>query len=128
MTEPDGSRFFADAKEQARAMIGDPAALARLARGAVESGAAQSGAFAGVLDDFRAIVRLVMAYSRDHVRAIPDEQMVVAVAALIYVVSRQDLLPDDLPGGFLDDAYVVGWVIKDIRAELDAFRAWEEGR
>lgn len=128
MTQPDESRFFAEATDRAREMIGDPVALAQLARDAVASGAARSGAFASVLDDFRTLVRLAVAYSRDHYRAIPDETLVVAVAALIYVVSPEDLLPDDLPGGFLDDAYVVGWVIKNIPAELDAFRAWEEGR
>jgi hypothetical protein len=28
----------------------------------------------------------------------------------------------------MDDAVVIGWVIKSVRQELDAFRAWEVGQ
>lgn len=125
---PDDYSYFAEAKTRAKEMLDDPTALKQLARSAVESGATRSPAFDAVLDDFRTLVRLVVAFARDNYRQIPDEQMVLVVAALHYVAMPIDLLPDTLPGGFLDDAYVVGWAIKAARSEIDAFRAWEEGR
>ena len=120
--------YFAQARARASSMVNDPEALKRVAREAGESSAQRSGAFTAVVEDFRTLIRLVVAYARGHYRDIPTEQLVVVVAALIYVVSPVDLLPDMLPGGFLDDAFVVGWVIKALRSELDAFRRWEEGR
>ena len=51
----------------------------------------------------------------------------VILGGLIYVVSPLDLIPDVLPGGFVDDAVVVGWVVKTVRSEIDAFREWELG-
>jgi hypothetical protein len=43
-------------------------------------------------------------------------------------ISPLDLIPDTIPGvGLLDDAVVVGRVIKSVRKELEQFRAWEVG-
>lgn len=55
-------------------------------------------------------------------------QLTVILAGLIYAVSPIDLIPDFLPGGFVDDAVVIGWVLKTVHVELDAFREWELGR
>ena len=78
------------------------------------------------MDDFRTLVRLVVAYARGNYRDIPPDSLALVVAGLLYVVSPLDLIPDALPGiGFADDAVVVGWVIKSVRGELDEFRAWE---
>lgn len=79
------------------------------------------------MDDFRVLIRLVVAYARGHYREIPPDALVVVVAGLVYVVSPVDLIPDFMPGGFADDAAVIVWIVKTVRAELDAFRAWELG-
>lgn len=45
------------------------------------------------------------------------------IAAIAYVVSPVDLIPDVIPVvGFVDDAYVVKLVIGAIRGEIDAYR------
>lgn len=123
------SKYFAKARARARKMLDDPGALRRVADQSYRSGAARSGSFAGVMDDFRTLVRLVVAYARGNYREIPADSLALVVAGLIYVVSPLDLVPDALPVvGYLDDAVVVGWVIKSVREELDAFRAWELGQ
>ena len=88
----------------------------------------RSGPFEAVLDDFRALIRLVVAYARGHYRQISPDALVVVVGGLIYVVSPVDLIPDAIPVvGLLDDATVIAWVIKTVRGELDSFREWEAG-
>jgi uncharacterized membrane protein YkvA (DUF1232 family) len=88
----------------------------------------RSGPFAAVIDDFRALIRLVVAYARGHYRQIAADKLVIVVGGLIYVVSPVDVIPDVVPvAGFLDDASVIAWVIKTVRDELDAFREWEAG-
>ena len=110
-------------------MIDDPEALKRVADEAYSSGASRSGPFTAVMDEFRTLVRLVVAYARGNYRDIPPASLVTVVAGLVYVVSPLDLIPDPIPVlGFSDDAVVIGWVIKSVREELDAFRAWELGQ
>jgi uncharacterized membrane protein YkvA (DUF1232 family) len=123
------SKYFGNARARAQKMLDDPEALKRVADESYRSGASRSGPFAGVMDDFKTLVRLVVAYARGNYREIPPDSLALVVAGLLYVVSPLDLLPDALPVvGFMDDAVVIGWVIKSVRHELDAFRAWEVGQ
>ena len=123
------SRYFANARTRARRMLDDPEALRRVADESYSSGASRSGPFAAVMDDFRTLVRLVVAYARGNYRDIPPDSLALIVAGLVYVVSPLDLIPDAIPVvGFVDDAVVIGWVIKAVRQELDGFRAWELGQ
>lgn len=121
------SKFFAAARMRAERLTKDPEKLQKIAEESYKSGAARSGPFTAVMDDFRTLIRLVVAYARGHYREIPTDALVVVVAGLVYVVSPLDLIPDFLPGGFADDAAVVVWVVKTVRSELDNFRAWELG-
>lgn len=123
-----GSKYFKRAQTKARKILNDPEKLQKIADESNRSAAARSGPFAEVMDDFRVLVRLVVAYSRGHYREIRPDSLVLVVAGLVYVVSPVDLIPDVIPvAGFMDDAVVIGFVIKSVRGELDAFRAWELG-
>lgn len=119
------SQFFRAARERAERIVRSPEKLRRIADESTQSAATRSGPFASVLDDFRALIRLVVAYSRGQYRDIPLDALITVVAGLVYVVSPIDLIPDVLPGGFVDDAAVVAWVIRTVRSELSAFRSWE---
>lgn len=121
------SKFFAAARKRAEDLVKDPEKLQKIAEDSYKSGAARGGAFTAVMDDFRALIRLVVAYARGHYRAIPTDSLVTIIAGLVYVVSPLDLIPDFLPGGLVDDAVAIAWVLKAVRSELDAFRAWELG-
>ena len=122
-----GSRFFASARKRAERVLNDPERLQQIAEDSYKSGASRSGPFGAVMDDFRTLIRLVVAYARGHYRDIPADALAMIVGGLLYVISPLDLIPDVLPGGFADDAAVVVWVVKTVRSELDAFRAWELG-
>ena len=122
------SKFFRRAQRRATRLVSDPDALRELGREAGESGSLRSGPFSEVVDDFLVLVRLVIAYSRGHYREVPVESLVLIVAGLLYVLSPVDLIPDVVPvAGYMDDAVVVGFVLKQVRAEVDAFRRWETG-
>lgn len=122
------SRFFKRAVDQARRVANDPEQLREIAHRANHSSALRAGPFSSVLEDFAALIRLVVAYARGIYRQIPLEKLVLVVGGLLYVVSPIDMVPDAiLVAGFLDDATVIAWVIKGVRDELDAFREWEAG-
>ena len=49
------------------------------------------------------------------------------VAALVYLVTPVDIIPDTLGAlGFVDDVAVVQTAIEAVRSELDRFREWED--
>lgn len=78
-----------------------------------------------LMEDVRLLQALCMAYWRGEYRAISGKSMITVVAGLMYFVSPIDLIPDWILGvGMLDDIAVLGWVMKTLSHELDAFRAW----
>ncbi|MBA1291289.1 MULTISPECIES: YkvA family protein [Pseudomonas] len=78
-----------------------------------------------VKEDVALLQALCMAYWRGEYRAISAKAILSVVAGLLYFVSPIDAIPDWLLGvGMLDDIAVLGWVMKVLQGELDAFRAW----
>jgi uncharacterized membrane protein YkvA (DUF1232 family) len=60
-------------------------------------------------------------------RQIPTKSIATAVIAIIYFVSPIDLVPDFILGfGLLDDAAVIGFVIKQINKDLVAYQVWKQ--
>ena len=75
---------------------------------------------------FQAMLRLIRAYSQGNYRDVPENTLVVIIAAVIYVVNPLDMIPDALPAlGFLDDATVLALAVRRSRQTLDDFMAWE---
>lgn len=78
-------------------------------------------------EDVKLLQALCVAWWRGEYRAISPKALVTIVAGLLYFVSPLDAIPDWLLGvGFLDDIAVLGWVLKTVSDELDAFRAWRQ--
>ncbi len=54
-------------------------------------------------------------------------KLVTIVAALLYLISPLDVIPDFIPVvGYVDDAAVIAWVLKSIAEELKDFKSWEQ--
>lgn len=50
------------------------------------------------------------------------KKLLVIIAAIIYVVTPFDLLPDLIPPGWIDDISIVAWAIKEAAEELDKYK------
>jgi len=62
-------------------------------------------------------------------RFVPWRTILGLVGGLAYLVFPLDVIPDALlPIGLLDDAVVLGFVVRMIKKDVDAFRAWETSR
>ncbi len=81
-----------------------------------------------VIDDIITMVALVDSYVKKEYRSIPLGTIISIVAALIYVLSPIDLIPDFIPViGYLDDAAVVLLVLGlGVDKDLDKYRKWQE--
>jgi len=69
-----------------------------------------------------AMLRLIRAQQRSEYRVVSEPTLVVVIAAIIYVVSPLDVIPDAIPAiGYLDDATVLALALKRTRNDLDDF-------
>ena len=89
---------------------------------------ANAGPLTPVKRDLQTLLRLLRAYGEGSYRDVSGKNLALAGLGLFYLVSPLDVLPDFLPGGFADDAAVIGFVLRKVRGELTAFEAWERGQ
>lgn len=55
-------------------------------------------------------------------------KLTLIIAALIYVVSPIDIIPDIIPVvGLVDDVAVIGWLIREVKSELDKYEQIKRG-
>jgi len=60
---------------------------------------------------------------RDKTFRIDSSTYLAIAGALAYVVLPLDLIPDFIPGvGFIDDIFVIGYVLKNLSDEIDRYK------
>ena len=57
-----------------------------------------------------------------HYKDYSKKALGLAVAAIIYVISPLDIIPDIFPTGFLDDATIIAWAIAQLSSELNKYK------
>lgn len=123
-------RLLDSVQPHAAALIKQAARLQRLAGKAASTAAialTHYPAFAEITEALDTAIRLLRAYVRGTYRQIPHRALLALIGGLVYLVSPFDAIPDFLVTiGFIDDLAVLTLVLRQIRHDLDAFRAWEE--
>ena len=54
------------------------------------------------------------------------KKLIIIIAAIIYVITPIDLLPDLIPPGLIDDLSIVAWALKEAAAELEKYKIWSK--
>ena len=118
---------FTKAVRNAKSYVQNPSRLRGLFdEAAREAESMPKEPFAETWPYFQAMLRLIRAYSEGHYPEVPENTLVVIIAAIIYVVNPLDVIPDALPAlGYLDDATVIRLAVRRSRQTLDDFMAWE---
>jgi uncharacterized membrane protein YkvA (DUF1232 family) len=79
------------------------------------------------LEEARLLLELVRDYWRGHYRQVPFYTITAVVAAMVYVISPFDLVPDFIPLiGYIDDALVFSLCLRLVRDDLQRYREWRE--
>lgn len=72
---------------------------------------------------------IVKDFFQGRYKDVPYASIVAIVAALIYLLSPIDLIPDAIPGvGYVDDAMVIGLCLNFVMGDLDKYRAWRDSQ
>lgn len=113
-------------RRRASGIVGDRERLRALGAEGFDRIEERAPRIGAVIEELRTLVRLLGAWGRAEYREVPRSSLVLVAAAVLYFVVPLDLVPDFLFGiGLLDDVAVVAWVVRQVRRDLDDFRAWE---
>jgi uncharacterized membrane protein YkvA (DUF1232 family) len=125
--DPRGSAVYRRAISSAAAYAKDPERLGKLLEDAAKKTKdAPRKSFEETWAYLMAMIRLLRAYYRREYRDISRQSLVTIIGTVIYFVSPSDFIPDWIPlAGYLDDAFLVGLVLKSVKDDLDAFMQWE---
>ncbi len=79
--------------------------------------------------DLPLLVRMLRAWKNGSYPGLSVRTLATLAAALLYVLSPVDLVPDFIPGiGMIDDVVVLALLLQSLAQDLAAFRAWEQNR
>jgi len=79
------------------------------------------------MDDAKLLFSLVRDYAKGDYREVPFNIIASAGAALLYVLSPIDLIPDFIPVlGYLDDAAVIAFCLNLMEKDLVTYKVWKD--
>lgn len=82
-----------------------------------------NGPLGRFVSDLRLLLSIVKDYAKGDYRKIPFWTIAAIVAALLYVLSPVDLIPDVIPGvGYVDDAFVMAACLALIEQDLQEYK------
>jgi GMP synthase-like glutamine amidotransferase/uncharacterized membrane protein YkvA (DUF1232 family) len=83
--------------------------------------------FGDTWDELVLLIELVQNWSKGDYQDVSNKTIVAVIAAIIYLVTPFDAVPDFLLGwGYLDDLAILKLVIGQVKTELDKFKRWKE--
>ena len=122
--KPEG---FENAQNKAQEFVKDKEKTGHLLDEALKKAERNKNVLENIWTDLQALIRLTKAWLKNEYTQTPWQTIVFAIAGIIYFVNPFDIVPDFIPGaGYLDDATVIGFVIKSIRREIKQFLDWEK--
>src|SRR6056297_2708669 len=86
----------------------------------------KSGPVTKLFEDIKLMRDLLRSYINGTYREVPFGSILAILGGIIYFVTPIDLIPDFLPGGYVDDAFVIGLVLKQVHSDLEAFKEWKK--
>lgn len=125
-SDPDDTRSKArEILNRFRRRAGEVLTDVPLVEDLLERSDARSMRSAVLRESLAPLRRLIRSYVRGSYRDADAGDVAWALAAVMYVVSPLDAIPDYLPGGLRDDEKVAAWVLRRVDPAIRAYEAWE---
>lgn len=87
------------------------------------------GPLAGVWQQLQLFFSLCKDYYSGNYSGVDQKTMVYIIAGLLYLLSPIDFIPDFIIGlGFLDDAFIIGYVYKKLASEMEKYQQWKDNQ
>lgn len=113
--------------KEARDYIDNPKKTLGLLNKAIKKANIRNNGLGEAREKLQLLIDLIKAYSKGEYKEVSKSTIITVIGAILYFVSPLDFVPDFVIGlGILDDAAVIGYTVKKISGELDAFKKWKE--
>jgi uncharacterized membrane protein YkvA (DUF1232 family) len=120
------ARELEKAKNKAQRLMEDPEKAQKVLAKAVKLSNKAKGPFGNAWENIQLMFGIIHDWFSGRYREIPGGSILAILGAIIYFVSPIDMIPDFIPiVGYLDDAFIMGLVIKQIGADLQTYKAWK---
>lgn len=120
---------FNSLKGQAEALIGNVGQITELVGQLQHIAQNATKALETYAADLQTMGSMVTDYANGSYKEIPKETIVAALAAIVYVVSPIDLIPDNIPVvGYADDAALVSFVLSQVHKDVESYRNWKNNQ
>lgn len=81
----------------------------------------------GVKVDLALALKMIKQTVRGEYKGLPNDSLVIFIAAFLYFLNPLDLIPDFLvPIGLTDDLSLLVWVFAKFRGELETYKKWHD--
>ncbi len=118
--------FFTGLKKRAEETLKDKEKAKKIVEDALEKARETKGPFAELLDEIVQMFSMAVDYIKGNYRKVPIATIVAIIAGAIYLITPLDVIQDFIPvAGYIDDAFVLGIVIRQARLDLDKYRMWK---
>lgn len=89
----------------------------------------RNGVLRDIWDNLQSLFNLFSDWINGNYKDISKQSIILVTIGIVYFVSPADLIPDFILGiGFLDDATILGFVIKQIGFEIDKYNDWKKSK
>lgn len=89
----------------------------------------KKGSFEEIWNNIKLLFSLFGDWINGSYRDVPLGSIVVIIIGLIYFLTPMDIIPDFIiAGGYVDDAAVLGFIIKQIGSDLNKYNEWKLGQ
>ncbi|HEX3016061.1 MAG TPA: YkvA family protein [Desulfobacteria bacterium] len=117
------------AKSKARKLIENPEEAKAVLAKAVKKAEQAKGPLHQLWEELQLMFCLIRDWMKGTYRQVSLGTVVAIFGALLYFISPVDLIPDFIPGlGYIDDVFVIGLVIKQVRDDLQTYKQWRDGK
>ncbi len=87
----------------------------------------KKGSLSEVWDKLQLLFKMLKAWIKGEYKEVSKRSIITIIAGILYFVTPIDIIPDFIAGlGIVDDAAVIGFILKQISNDLEKFRVWKE--
>lgn len=125
MSEVEGRKQLKNSESKVKDYFENPEKMKKLLEEGTKKAQGIKGPLEEMFNTLKVLISLIKDYLNGSYKVIPKASIIVIVGALIYFVSPFDFFLDFLPGGYVDDALVIGIAYKQVKADIEKYKVWK---